>query len=56
MERPTLEHYRRVLREQGIELSEDELRALRDQVGRFAHFIVELYEEQRRTERAPNDD
>lgn len=36
MERPSLEHYRRVLREQGIELPEDELRELRDQVGRFA--------------------
>ena len=46
MERPTLDHYREVLREQGIELPDDELRALRDHLRGFARLIVDLYKEQ----------
>lgn len=48
MDRPTLDEYREVLREQGIELPEAELRHLRDELGRFAKLIVDLYEEQQR--------
>ena len=46
MERPSLERYREVLRERGIELPDDELRQLRDELGRFAALIVDLYLEQ----------
>lgn len=54
MERPTLEHYREVLREQGIDLPDDELRALRDHLHGFALLIVDLYKEQQA--KGQNDD
>lgn len=41
-----MEHYREVLREQGIELPDDDLRALRDHLRGFACLIVDLYKEQ----------
>lgn len=43
MERPTLEQYREVLREQGIELADDELRARQDHLRGFSRLIVDLY-------------
>ena len=46
MERPSLDRYREVLREQGIELPEDELRALREETRALARFIAELYLEE----------
>lgn len=55
MERPSLERYREVLREQGIELPDDELHKLRDELGRFAAFIVDLYLEKQAKTTEPRD-
>jgi hypothetical protein len=46
MERPTFDDYRRVLREQGIEPTDDELRNLDDHLRSFARLIVDLYKEE----------
>lgn len=54
MERPTFEQYRRVLREQGIEPTDDELRALDDHLRGFARLIVDIYKE--KLERGEHED
>jgi hypothetical protein len=46
MERPSLDRCRQVLREQGVELPDEELRALREETRGLARFIVELYQEE----------
>lgn len=51
MERPSLDRYREILTEEGIDLPEEELLALRDQVELLAEVIVDLYLERRRRTR-----
>lgn len=51
MERPSLDRYREILDEEGIDLPEEELLALREQVELLAEVIVDLYLERRRRTR-----
>lgn len=55
MERPTFDDYRRVLREQGVEPTDDELRALDDHLRGFARLIVDLYQDEQRSEQHLTD-
>ena len=43
MERPSLERYREILDEEGVDFPDEELRALREQIGLVAEVIVDLY-------------
>jgi hypothetical protein len=43
MERPSLERYREILAEEGVDVPEEELRALHEQIGLLAEVIVDLY-------------
>jgi hypothetical protein len=51
MERPSLDRYREILDEEGIDLPQEELRALREQVELLAEVIVDLYVERQRRPR-----
>lgn len=51
MERPSLDRYREILTEEGIDLPEEELLALREQVELLAEVIVDLHLERRRRTR-----
>lgn len=51
MERPSLDRYREILAEEGVDLPEEELLALRERIEQLAEVIVDLYLERRRKTR-----
>ena len=50
MERPSLERYRQLLAAEGIDLSDEELRALRRELRSFSRLVVSLFEDRRKAE------